>query len=325
MLDDGRKWTAQFVGSDPVRELAVLKLPLPPLPLHKSSSEDDPLPYFDLHSAVSADVGSRVLAVSNLFGIATGDESASVLQGVVTTIAPLDARRGAHRTNYRGEVYVVDAYANNPGAARGAPVDWQGQLLGVLGKELRSRTTGTWLNYALPAREIRRSVDDILAGRAVRLTRIEADRRENPLTISALGMALIPNLLLRTPPYVDAVRRESPAQHAGLQADDLIVLVGDKPTDSCNAVFEMLGRLESDEPVRVSVLRDGELREFLLESGKRKAESRKREEKPPPPFYLWNQGPTDGRGPGRGFRSRSVATRSAHRNIARVATKGTGG
>ncbi len=275
VLDDGRKWTAEFVGSDPIRELAVLKLPL-----QKSTSEADPLPYFDLNSAASADIGTRVLAVSNLFGIATGNEPASVLQGVVTTIAPLDARRGAYRTNFRREVYVVDAYANNPGAAGGALVDWQGRLLGVLGKELRSRVTGTWLNYALPAQEIKPAVDDILAGRADRSAELATAGPERPMTAAALGLVLVPNLLPRTPPYVDALRRDSSAQRAGLQVDDLIVLVNGNPTASCKVVLEEIGRHEFNEPVRISVLRDGELREFLLEIGNRKSESREQRVEP---------------------------------------------
>ena len=38
------------------------------------------------------------------------------------------------------KVYVVDAAANNPGAAGGALTDSQGRLLGMLGKELRNAT-----------------------------------------------------------------------------------------------------------------------------------------------------------------------------------------
>lgn len=259
VLDDGSRYTATLVGSDPMTELAVLQLPV----------EGRSLPWFDLRATARAEVGPtevglRVLAVSNLFGIATGDEPASVLQGVVTAVVPLDARRGQYRSNYRGMVYVVDAQANNPGAAGGVLTDWQGQLLGVLGKELRSRVTGTWLNYALPVREIRSTVDDILAGRAIRSADLDTVRPEAPLSVSVLGLALVPNVLARTPPYVDGVRRHSPAERGGLQADDLVVLVAGQPTASCQAVLEAVGRHEQTEPLRLSVLRDGELLELEL-------------------------------------------------------------
>jgi serine protease Do len=260
VLDDGSKFTARLVGSDPMTELAVLQLPV----------EGRSLPWFDLQANVRAEdgpaeVGTRVLAVSNLFGIATGDEPASVLQGVVTAIVPLDARRGQYRSNYRGMVYVVDAQANNPGAAGGVLTDWQGRLLGVLGKELRSRVTGTWLNYALPIQEIRGVVDDILAGRASRSADLAIAEPERPLSVSALGLALVPNILARTPPYVDAVRRHTPAERSGLQVDDLVVLVAGQPTASCQEVLEVVGRHERVEPLRLSVLRDGQLLELELE------------------------------------------------------------
>ncbi len=255
VLDDGRRLQAKLLGSDPISELAILHLSL----------EGEQLPYFDLHASPTAEPGARVLALSNLFGIATGDEPVSVLQGVVTTIAPLKARRGAFQSNYRGTVYVLDVYSNNPGAAGGALVDWQGQLVGVLGKELRSRVTGTWLNYALPCKNIAATVDGLIAGQAMPAAEKHQLQPETPLSAKALGVMLVPNVLPRTPPYVDSVRRNSAADRAGLRPDDLIVFVATQPTTSCNVVHEILARHERDELVSFSVLRDGSLLEFSLQ------------------------------------------------------------
>ncbi len=255
ILDDGRRWSAELVASDPVLELAVFKLPV----------EGETLPHFDLRTArkITATEGEPVFALSNLFGIATGDESVSVLHGVVTAIAPLDARRGSFRSNYRGKVYVVDTYTNNPGAAGGALINERGELIGVLGKELRSEVTGTWLNYALPIPEIADRLDDLIAGRVEsRLRRV--DRPLQPLSSEDLGLVLVPDLLPRTPPYVDAVRRDSSADLAGVRADDLIVLLSGVPIGSCRAFYEELTNHERDEAVTISILRRGELIEFPL-------------------------------------------------------------
>jgi len=255
VLDDGRRLQAKLLGSDPISELAILQL----------SIEGEPLAHFDLHASPGAEPGTRVLAMSNLFGIATGDESVSALQGVVTAIAPLNARRGAFRSNYRDTVYVLDVYSNNPGAAGGALVDWQGRLIGVLGKELRSRVTGTWLNYALPCEKIAVTVDGLIAGQAMPEAAEFQIQPETPLSAEALGVVLVPNVLPRTPPYVDTVRRNSAADQAGLRPDDLIVFVATQPTNSCKAVHEILARHEQDEQVPFSVLRDGSLLDFSLQ------------------------------------------------------------
>lgn len=266
VLDDGRKYAAKVVGVDPVRELAVLKLPI----------EDERLPAFDLAAAQPAHVGDRVLALSNLFNIAGGDEPVSVLQGVVTALAPLDARRGGFQTNYHGTVYVLDAAANNPGAAGGALVNWHGELVGLLGKELRSRATGAWMHYALPIADIAETVVSLKAGRSIDKSDESSAAPLEPLSLAALGIVLVPDVLERTPPYIDAIFPKSPAAAGKLQPDDLIVFVEGEPTASCKAVVEAVRRREKFDEVRISVLRKGKLVEVPLsaddatESGDRK-------------------------------------------------------
>jgi S1-C subfamily serine protease len=256
ILDDGRKFTGEILGTDPLRELAVVKL----------AEVEEPLPYFDLKQSPTAEVGDRTLAISNLYNIATSNEPVSVLQGTITALAPLDARRGAYATSNREQVYVVDAYANNPGAAGGALVNWQGELLGLLGKELKSRVTGTWLNYALPTASFAESVENIMAGRA---NDIEPPNQlpDEALSAELLGLRLIPDVLPLTPPYIDSVRRDSAANHAGLRPDDLVVFVAGKQVASCRALAEELSYHDVREELSVAVLRDGTLVEVMLQLG----------------------------------------------------------
>jgi serine protease Do len=256
VLDDGRRYTARHVAADPLTEIAVLKF----------DAGGEPLPHFDLSQAATAESGSRVLAFSNLFGIATGDEPVSILQGVVSVVAPLDARRGAFATNYRGDVYVVDASANNPGAAGGVLTDSQGRLLGLLGKELRSSLTGTWLNYALPVSAFASSVEDMMAGRFTPPELSEVERPDNPLSLSRLGIVLVPDVVVRTPPYVDRVVPHSPAARAGVRPDDLVVMIDNQVAPSCRDAVRLIERLERDADVRIAVLRSEELLEFMLKS-----------------------------------------------------------
>jgi serine protease Do len=256
VLNDGRRFFARHVASDPLTEITVLKF----------DSEGDALPHFDLSKAAPAEPGTRVLAFSNLFGIATGDEPVSMLHGVVSVVAPLDARRGAFATNFRGEVYVVDAAANNPGAAGGALTDSDGRLLGMLGKELRSNLTGTWLNYSLPVSAFAPAVEDILAGRFTPRELSEVEQPENPLSPAALGLVLVPDVVTRTPPYIDRVVPDSPAARAGLRPDDLVVMIDTQVTASCRDTVRLLQRLDRDAEVRISVLRDEAFLEFKLKA-----------------------------------------------------------
>jgi serine protease Do len=251
-LDDGRKFEAKLLSADPRLELAVLKI------------DADELPHFDLAAGVPAESGSRVLAFSNLFGVATGDEPASVQHGSIAVKTRLDARRGTFETPYHGSVYVLDAMTNNPGAAGGALTNQNGELLAMLGKELRNAQNNIWLNYALPIDELRASVEQILQGNF----RPGEDQPEikpaDAVDLAQLGLVLVPDVLDRTPPYVDTVRGGSPAEGAGIKPDDLIVFVGENLIRSCKGLREELARTERDGKLRLVLMRGQELVEVEI-------------------------------------------------------------
>jgi serine protease Do len=254
-LDDGRKFEAKLVSFDPRLEVAVLKI------------DATELPHFELAASVPATAGARVLALSNLFGVATGDEAASVQHGVIAVRTRLDARRGTFETPYHGDVYVLDAMTNNPGAAGGALVNQHGELLGLLGKELRSAQNNIWLNYALPIDQLKESVEAILAGKAPRVDDGEPEfMPDDPASLAALGLELVPDVLERTPPYVDWVRPDSPAADAGIRPDDLVVYLGESLIPSCKGLQEELARQERDAELRFMVLRGQELIEVVVQA-----------------------------------------------------------
>jgi S1-C subfamily serine protease len=256
ILDDGRKFTSKLIGADPRLELAVLKI------------EATDLQFFDLSQPNPAAEGTRVLAFSNLFGVATGNEPASVLHGTIAAVTTLDARRGSYETPYQGPIYALDAMTNNPGAAGGALTDLRGHLLGVLGKELRNARNNVWLNFAIPTNEIASSIEAIRSGKSPSGTKETKPKKpDNPLTLAHLGLVLIPNVLDRTPPFVDDVRSGSPAASAGVHVDDLILLVDSQVVQSCAAVQKELGQLEADADVRLTLMRGNELIEVQVKSG----------------------------------------------------------
>ena len=254
-MDDGSKFEAELLGADPWLEVAVLKI------------DATALPCFDLRRAVEVEAGTRVLAFSNLFGVATGNERASVQHGVVSVRTNVEARRGVFQTPYDGPIYVLDAVTNNPGAAGGALVTYGGELVGMLGKELRNARNNTWLNYAIPIDQLSESVDQILAGKFVaRQDETPDDKPDRGLNLSMLGIVLVPDVVQRTPPYVDQVRRGSAAATAGIRPDDLVVLLGDRLIQSCKALRAELEYIDYEDQITLTVLRAQELLEFALKT-----------------------------------------------------------
>ncbi len=88
---------------------------------------------------------------------------------------------------------------NNPGAAGGALTDFNGRLLGILGKELRDARAGVWLNYAIPASQLKTSVENILAGKSIAKVDSTKPPVDRPHTFVALGIVMVPDVLAKTP------------------------------------------------------------------------------------------------------------------------------
>ena len=253
-LDDGRKFQGELVGADPRFEIAMLKV----------DAED--LPHFNLDTSVELDAGDRVLALCNLFKVATGDEPVSVLHGSVAVKTQLTARRGAFETPYDGPVYVLDAMTNNPGAAGGALTNRQGELAGILGKELRNSLNNTWLNYSIPIQELSDSIEQILAGKTRPREPDESTKLPvEPWTLPLAGLRLGPDILPKTPPFVDAVRVGSPAEKAGLRPDDLILFINSRVASSCKSVVDEMSLVDRIDPIHLTVQRGQELLNVVLE------------------------------------------------------------
>jgi serine protease Do len=249
VLDDGRRFDGKIVGFEPHLELAVVKI------------EASGLPYFSVAQGADVKWGDSVVAVSNVFGIASGDEPASMMQGNIAAITELDARRGTFKTPYRGKVLVLDLVANNPGAGGGALVSSEGKLVGMIGKELRDSATGVWLNYALPVDALRPAIGDIIAGR--KTTAVEDNvpllPREQAHAFATLGIIMIPDVLEGTPTFVDDVMPDGPASKADLRPDDLVLLAQGKRVADQRALRELLRTIDRRDAVELTIQRGTEI------------------------------------------------------------------
>lgn len=247
VLADGRRTEAAVVAIDSARQLAIVKTQLAGLP------------HFELDSAVGASAGDVVFALSNCFGIAHGGEEVSIQRGRVAVVTRLNARQGFFRFSYPGEVLIVDTVINNPGSAGGALVNAEGRLVGVIGKEVQNDATLTWVNFAIPVASCNEFVSAVLSGTFQEQAR-KTDRPASPLLRADLrGVVPLPDVLDKTPPFVDRVIADSPAHKAGVMPDDLILFIGNELIQSLRDLNAAMHRAPADKPVTLVVLRGEDL------------------------------------------------------------------
>lgn len=274
-LADGTHFHAKVVAIEPELDVALVKI-------DDKTVED--LPFFDVAAAAKrapVEPGTGVLAFSNQFQIATRDEPMSVQRGVVASYSKLYGRIGIFEATYQGDVYVVDAITNNPGAAGGALTTRKGELLGLVGKELRNELTNTWINYAIPinaritvtqadGKEARVSILDILEKKEKYkpLTPIK-NKNDGPGVYTGIILVLDP--VERTPPYIEDVVPGSPADKAKLQPDDLIVYVDGLLVGDIHTYHDILSRYHPNQTVKLEIQRDRKLQTISLKLQKPKA------------------------------------------------------
>ncbi len=260
-LPDGRRYHAQVIATEPELDVALIKI--------KEKVAD--LPFFDLPKAAQKPVaapGTGVLAFSNVFQIATGDEPMTIQQGVIAAYAKLPLRRGIYEAPYSGEVYVIDAITCGPGAGGGIITTRKGELLGLIGKELRNNLTDTWINYAVP---IQARATGQRGASSVTVSIVEVVEKKDkyrPLDPKDKGkggqggyhgIVLVPNVVERTPPYVEDVIPGSPAAKAGLKPDDLIVYIDGVQMSSVKAFREMMDKVPPKTTLKLEVRRGDKL------------------------------------------------------------------
>ena len=76
----------------------------------------------------------------------------------------------------------------------------------------------------------------------------------------------MPDVLPKTPPFIDRVAANSAAHRAGLRPDDLVLLVNDHVVGSCKLLLEELSFVDRLDAIRITVQRGQELIEVTLQA-----------------------------------------------------------
>jgi serine protease Do len=270
-LSDGRRMKAVVLAAEPELDIALCYIRMEGKGKDEKNGLD--LPFYDIPEAAKrkpAEAGDWVLAHSNLFEIAMRNEPVSVMGGSITSVSKLHGKRGIFDFPYTGDVYVVDAIANGPGAGGGPLTTRKGDLLGLIGREIKNSQTETWINYAIPVfaeveiKDDKDKVTKVSVPQFVELAmkgEYKVVRKDKSLAGPGgyTGIKFVPNVLDRTPPYVDEIIPDSPAAKAGIQVNDLVSFIDGEPVYSIKSFYAVMSRTRGGDTVRIEVRRGDNL------------------------------------------------------------------
>ena len=225
---DGRELGFEIVGVDPLSDLAVLR------------ADGDSLVPAVLGEAERLRVGQLVVAIGNPNGFA-----GSVTAGVVSALGRSLPARAGRTVRYIDNVIQTDA-ALNPGNSGGALVDSTARVVGV-----NTAVAGVGLGLAVPINPATRQI-------------IGSLMRHGRVRRAYIGIAAGPRPL---PPHARArlgrsagveiveVAADSPAEHAGLRVEDLVVELDGAPVASVDDIQRAMTEAAIGNSVSMRVLR----------------------------------------------------------------------
>ncbi len=253
-LADHSQYEAKVLAKDPVNDLALIKI----------EPEEEEVPNLRLGDSDSIQVGQKVLAIGNPFGL-----EGTLTTGVVSSIGRTIADENGNELE---DMIQTDA-AINPGNSGGPLLDSQGNVIGV-NTAIYGPGGNIGIGFAMPINVAKRMLDDYRAGRqfgrpvlGVSGVPIRGDLAE------AIGLPREGGFLIYQ------VYRGTPAYEAGLRGarrwaevynyeigvgGDLIMEIDGRPMNQRDSLTRYLRRRRPGDTVKLKIFRDGRSSEIEI-------------------------------------------------------------
>ncbi len=241
-LADGRSAIAEYVGGDEQNDLAVIKIELDNLPVAQ----------FDPSGDLRA--GEFAMAIGNPLGM---DLAGTVTVGVISGID-----RKVEMENVADSLIQTDA-AINPGNSGGALVNEHGKVIGI--NTIKIASTGIeGIGFAIPVDYALPIVQSIIQYGYVKGRPATGISGTEINAITARFYNVQPGLL------VTEVAKDSAAEAAGIQRNDIILKFDGKTVTSINGINNILKQHKVGDLITIKYYRSGQITsaELKLKEGK---------------------------------------------------------
>jgi len=237
-LSDKRQFDATVVGTDPLTDLAVVKI------------EASNLPVAFLGNSDNIKVGQWVMAIGNPLSL-----SSTVTAGIVSAIGR--GQLGLIRDSYGVENFIQTDAAINPGNSGGALVDLSGSVIGI-NSAIAAGGGGTYIGYgfAIPVNLAKAVAQDLIAHGKV-------SRGYIGINIGEVDNAIAKSLGMDAPKgiIIQGIVEDGAASQADLKAGDVILEIDGREVNRPNELQSYVASLTAGTTVKLKIFRDGKMLE----------------------------------------------------------------
>ncbi|PJH94742.1 serine protease HtrA [Bacillus sp. SN1] len=242
-LYDGTAVTAKLVGSDSLTDLAVLQI-----------SDDHVTKVASFGDSSDLRTGETVIAIGDPLG---KDLSRTVTQGIVSGVdRTVSMSTSAGQTSIN--VIQTDA-AINPGNSGGPLLNTDGKIVGINSMKI-SEDDVEGIGFAIPSNDVKPIAEELLSKGQIERPYIGVsmlDLEQVPQNYQEGTLGLFGSQLNKGV-YIREVASGSPAEKAGLKAEDIIISLKGKEIDTGSELRNILYKdANIGDTVEVKILRNG--------------------------------------------------------------------
>jgi len=238
MLSDKETYNAKVIGTDPLTDLAIIKI------------DADNLPAAYLGDSDKLQIGQWVMAIGNPLGYLNSTVTAGIISARGRNLNLIRDDKG-----YGIENFIQTDAAINPGSSGGALVDLNGAVVGINAAIATNGLSGSYIGYgfAIPINLAKSVASDLIKNGKV-------NRGYIGVMIAPVDAAKAKALGLKLPKgvFVNSLVKGGSAESAGIKPGDVILSVDDKVVNEPNELQSLIARQKAGDTIRLKIFRDGE-------------------------------------------------------------------
>ena len=230
---DKKKYKGKVIGTDPLTDLAVIKIDAQNLqPAHLGNMND-------------IRIGELVIAIGNPMGL-----NSTITQGIVSAIGR--GKLSPNSSEKSIENYIQTDAAINPGNSGGGLFNLEGSLIGI--NTLIASQTGSYIGYgfAIPVDLVKAVAEDLIDNGKINRGLIGVMiSNVDELMAKKLGMTEVYGAM------VQEIVKNGAAEKADIQPMDVITELDGRKINTSNELQGFLALYKAGDKVNLKIIRDG--------------------------------------------------------------------
>jgi serine protease Do len=241
VMGDGQKFEkVKLIGTDDKADVALLKI-----------EDVDNLPYLELGDSDNLEIGEWVIAIGNPFGL-----TETLTVGVVSALG----RKLSGEDVYQD--FIQTDAAINPGNSGGPLLNLEGKVVGINSAIITGDRGYMGIGLAVPINMAKAIKDQLIKTGKVQRGYVGVGMQNiDPEMVDFFKLENNKGVI------ITSITKDSPADKAGLQKDDVVIRIDNKKVEDPQDLKNIIGFTAPDTDVEFTIIRGGKEKKVMVKVG----------------------------------------------------------